>query len=55
MGVIRAHKGMLFKRCQIAGKSAHSSLIDQGVNAITVADSGESHTYTPSSMRMKSE
>ena len=37
MGVIRAHKGMLFKRCQIAGKSAHSSLIDQGVNSITVA------------------
>ena len=37
MKVIRAHKGMLFKRCCIHGKSAHSSLVDQGVNAITVA------------------
>jgi len=37
MGVIRAHKGMLFKRCCVRGKSAHSSLVDQGVNAITVA------------------
>ena len=37
MGVIRAHKGMLFKRCCVHGKSAHSSLVDQGVNAITVA------------------
>ena len=37
MGVIRAHKGMLFKRCCIHGRSAHSSLVDQGVNAITVA------------------
>jgi acetylornithine deacetylase len=37
MGVIRAHKGMLFKRCCVHGKSAHSSLVDQGVNAVTVA------------------
>ncbi len=37
MGVIRAHKGMLFKRCCVRGKSAHSSLVDQGVNANTVA------------------
>ncbi|NKB76393.1 MAG: acetylornithine deacetylase [Gammaproteobacteria bacterium] len=37
MGVIRAHKGMLFKRCHVHGKSAHSSLVDQGVNAITMA------------------
>jgi len=37
MGVIRAHKGMLFKRCKVHGKSAHSSLVDQGVNAVTAA------------------
>ncbi len=37
MEVIRAHKGMLFKRCCVHGKSAHSSLVNQGVNAITVA------------------
>ena len=37
MGVIRAHKGMLLKRCHVHGKSAHSSLVNQGVNAITVA------------------
>lgn len=37
MGVIRAHKGMLFKRCCVHGKSAHSSLVNQGVNANTVA------------------
>lgn len=37
MGVIRAHKGVLFKRCCVRGKSAHSSLVDQGVNAVTVA------------------
>ncbi len=37
MNVIRAHKGMLFKRCCVHGKSAHSSLVNQGVNAITVA------------------
>jgi len=37
MGVIRAHKGMLFKRCCVTGKSAHSSMVDEGVNAVTVA------------------
>ena len=37
MGIIRAHKGMLFKRCKVHGKSAHSSLVDNGVNAITAA------------------
>jgi acetylornithine deacetylase len=37
MGVVRAHKGMLFKHCCVRGKSAHSSLVDQGVNAVTVA------------------
>ncbi|MBX2868051.1 MAG: acetylornithine deacetylase [Acidiferrobacterales bacterium] len=37
MGVIRAHKGMLFKRCRVHGKSAHSSLVNQGVNAVTAA------------------
>ncbi len=37
MGVIRAHKGVLFKHCCVRGKSAHSSLVNQGVNAITVA------------------
>ena len=37
MTVIRAHKGMLFKQCCVRGKSAHSSLVNQGVNAITVA------------------
>ena len=35
MGVIRAHKGMLMKRCCVTGKSAHSSMVDQGVNAVT--------------------
>jgi len=37
MEVIRAHKGKLFKRCCVTGKSAHSSLVTQGVNAVTVA------------------
>lgn len=37
MGVIRAHKGMLFKRCEVIGKAAHSSLVEQGVNAVTAA------------------
>ncbi len=34
---VRAHKGMLFKRCHVHGKSAHSSLVDQGVNAVAAA------------------
>ena len=37
MGVIRAHKGMLFKRCHVHGKASHSSLVDKGVNAVTAA------------------
>lgn len=37
MSVIRAHKGMLYKRCCVRGKAAHSSLTHQGVNAITMA------------------
>ncbi|MGI9317719.1 MAG: acetylornithine deacetylase [bacterium] len=37
MQVIHAHKGMLFKRCHVTGKAAHSSLVHQGVNAITAA------------------
>ena len=37
MGVVRAHKGMFFKRCCVTGKSAHSSLVHQGVNAVTAA------------------
>ncbi len=37
MGVIRAHKGMLYKRCRVHGKAAHSSLVHQGVNAVTAA------------------
>ncbi len=37
MGIIRAHKGMLFKRCHVTGKSAHSSLVHKGVNSITAA------------------
>ena len=37
MAVIRSHKGMLFKRCHVTGRAAHSSLVHQGVNAITAA------------------
>ena len=37
MSVVRAHKGMLFKRCRVHGKSAHSSLVHEGVNAVTAA------------------
>lgn len=37
MGVVRAHKGMLSKRCRVHGKSAHSSLTYQGVNAVAMA------------------
>lgn len=37
MSVIRAHKGMLFKRCTVHGKSAHSSQTHRGVNAVTAA------------------
>ena len=34
---VSAHKGMLFKRCHVHGKSAHSSLVNQGVNAVAAA------------------
>ena len=37
MGVVRAHKGMLSKHCRVRGKSAHSSLTHQGVNAVAMA------------------
>ena len=37
MSVVRAHKGMLFKRCRVRGLSAHSSLVHQGVNAVAMA------------------
>lgn len=37
MNVVRAHKGMLSKRCRVRGKSAHSSLVHQGVNAVAMA------------------
>ena len=37
MDVVRSHKGMLMHRCQVHGHSAHSSLVNQGVNAVTMA------------------
>ena len=37
MKVIRAHKGKISMRCRVRGKEAHSSLIDQGVNAVEAA------------------
>ena len=37
MGVVRAHKGMLSKRCRVRGKSSHSSLTHHGVNAVAMA------------------
>ena len=37
MKIIRAHKGKLSMCCQVHGKEAHSSLIDQGVNAVEAA------------------
>ena len=37
MQVIRAHKGMLAKRCHIQGCAGHSSMPDKGVNAIVQA------------------
>ena len=43
MSVIRAHKGMLVKRCHVRGKASHSSLVDQGVNAVTAAAKTVSH------------
>lgn len=37
MRIIRSHKGMFYKRCHITGHAAHSSLVHQGVNAVTAA------------------
>jgi acetylornithine deacetylase len=37
MKVIRAHKGKLSYRCHVRGREAHSSLIEQGVNAVEAA------------------
>ncbi len=37
MQVINAHKGKKSARCMVRGKAAHSSLTDQGVNAVEVA------------------
>ena len=37
MKVIRAHKGKLSFRCHVRGREAHSSLVDQGVNAVEAA------------------
>jgi acetylornithine deacetylase len=37
MKVVRAHKGKLSYRCHVRGREAHSSLIDQGVNAVEAA------------------
>jgi acetylornithine deacetylase len=37
MKVISGHKGKLSMRCHVHGKEAHSSLINQGVNAVEAA------------------
>ena len=37
MGMVVAHKGISVYRCRVHGKSAHSSLTMQGVNAISYA------------------
>jgi acetylornithine deacetylase len=37
MKVVRAHKGKLSYRCRVRGHEAHSSLVDQGVNAVEAA------------------
>ena len=37
MRMVTAHKGIQVYRCRVHGKSAHSSLTPQGVNAITYA------------------
>ena len=37
MTMVVAHKGIAVYRCRVHGKSAHSSLIAQGVNAISYA------------------
>ena len=37
MNMVVAHKGIAVYRCRVHGKSAHSSLTNQGVNAISYA------------------
>ncbi|MGL5252968.1 MAG: acetylornithine deacetylase [Moraxella sp.] len=37
MKMVTAHKGIQVYRCRVHGKSAHSSLVPQGVNAISYA------------------
>ncbi len=37
MQVIRAHKGMFYQKCCVHGKSAHSSQVNRGVNAVSIA------------------
>lgn len=37
MNMVTAHKGIAVYRCRVHGKSAHSSLTNQGVNAISYA------------------
>ena len=43
MKVVRAHKGKLSYRCHVRGKEAHSSLVDQGVNAVEAAAEAIAH------------
>ncbi|MDH3695201.1 MAG: acetylornithine deacetylase, partial [Gammaproteobacteria bacterium] len=37
MGIIRAHKGKLSKRCTVHGLECHSGMTNQGVNAVEAA------------------
>ena len=43
MGVVRAHKGMLSKKCRVHGKASHSSLPHHGVNAVAYAAKAIAH------------
>ncbi|MGR3913555.1 MAG: acetylornithine deacetylase [Gammaproteobacteria bacterium] len=45
MGVVRAHKGMLSKRCRVRGRSGHSSLTHLGVNAVAMAAETVTHIH----------
>lgn len=49
MKVVRAHKGKLSYRCRVHGREAHSSLINQGVNAVEAA--AEAIAYLKSMQR----
>jgi len=49
MKVVRAHKGKLSYRCHVRGREAHSSLVDQGVNAVEAA--AEAIAYLKSMQR----